>query len=249
MFDPFRDFAQAGYLRNRFGEKDPKIVQELEHQLFRAGLDEAIAHLAKRRVVRYVDFLEVHRILFTAFYPWAGRDRAATAPDIAVSKAGTWFSHPLDARRAVEEGLRIAHDKQRLRQRPGEVMGWFAFGHPFLDGNGRTMLVVHSELCHRAGFCIEWHRTTKSDYLAALSEEIASPGRGALDAYLLRFVGVHQERQWWGGTIGSLPGLGGGKGTEDTIEGEYRDAEVSQKYREFERRRGYRIEPDAGGQD
>ena len=34
---------------NRFGEKDPKIVQELEHQLFRAGLDEALAHLAKRR--------------------------------------------------------------------------------------------------------------------------------------------------------------------------------------------------------
>jgi cell filamentation protein len=29
-------------------------------------------------------------------------------PDIAVFKAGTWFSHPLDARRAVEEGLRIA---------------------------------------------------------------------------------------------------------------------------------------------
>lgn len=238
MFDPFKDFEQAGYLRNRFVEKDPKIVQELEHQLFRAGLNEAIVYLAKRRTLGYDDFLEVHRILFSAFYPWAGQDRAATAPDIAVTKAGTWFSHPLDARRAVEAGLQIARDKRQLRERPGEVMGLFAYGHPFLDGNGRTMLVIHSELCHRAGFCIEWHRTRKSDYLAALSAEIASPGRGILDGYLLPFAGGRQERQQWGGAIDVLPGLNG-EGAEDTVEGAYGEPEVSQKYREFARRRGY----------
>lgn len=242
MFDPFKDFAQAGYLRNRFGEKDPKIVQELEHQLFRASLDDAIAYLAKRKALAYADFLEVHGILFSAFYPWAGQDRAVTAPDIAVTKAGTWFSHPRDARLAVEEGLRIARDKQQLARRPGEVMGLFAYGHPFLDGNGRTMLVVHSELCHRAGFSIEWHRTMKADYLAALSREIESPGRGILDAYLLPFVGAHQERQLWGGAIGALPGLDG-QGAEDTVAGEYRDAGVAEQYRYFEQRRGYRIEP------
>ena len=248
MFDPFKDFEQAGYLRNRYREKDPKIVQELEHQLFRAGLDEAIAHLAKRRNLGYEDFLEVHRILFSAFYPWAGQDRAAMAPDIAVTQAGTWFSHPLDTRRAVEAGLQIARDKRQLRQRLGEVMGLFAYGHPFLDGNGRTMLVVHSELCHRAGFCIEWQRTRKTDYLAALSEEIASPGRGILDGYLRPFVGDHQERAWWGGAIGTLPGLDG-RGTEDTVEGEYSDAEVSQKYRQFQERRGYRTEPIGEGDE
>ena len=245
MFDPFEDFEQAGYLRNSYAEKDLQIVQELEHQLFRAGLDQAIAHLAKRRSLGYDDFLAVHRILFSEFYPWAGQDRAATAPGIAVTKAGTWFSHPADARRAVEEGLRIARDKRQLRQRPGEVMGLFAYGHPFLDGNGRTMLVVHSELCHRAGFSIEWHRTRKTDCLAALSAEIASPGKGILDVYLEPFVGVHQERQLWGGVIDTLPGLDG-QGTEDTIAGEYSDAKVSQQYRDFERQRGYSIESGDG---
>ncbi|RTL32500.1 MAG: cell filamentation protein Fic [Burkholderiales bacterium] len=242
MFDPFKDFEQAGYLRNRYGEKDSEIVQELEHELFRARLDDAVEYLSRCRTVGYGEFLEVHRILFSAFYPWAGQDRVTTAPDIAVSKAGTLFSHPFDARRAVEAGLRIAADKRQLRQRPGEVMGLFAYGHPFLDGNGRTMLVVHSELCHRAGFCIEWHRTKKADYLTALSQEIASPGRGILDAYLRQFVGAHQERHLWGGAIGALPGLNG-RGTEDTVEGEYRDEAVQQKYRDFEQRRGYRIEP------
>jgi fido (protein-threonine AMPylation protein) len=32
---------------------------------------------------------------------------------------------------------------------PSKVMGLFAYGHPFLDGNGRTMLIIHSELCRR----------------------------------------------------------------------------------------------------
>lgn len=241
MFDPFKDFDQAGYLRNRFGEKDPKIVQELEHQLFRASLDDAIAYLAKHKTVDYAEFLEVHRILFSAFYPWAGQDRAVTAPDIAVTKAGIWFSHPRDARRAVQEGLRIARDKKQLALRPGEVMGLFAYGHPFLDGNGRTMLVVHSELCHRAGFSIEWHRTTRAEYLAALSKEIESPGRGILDAYLLPFVGAHQERQLWGGAIGALKGLDG-QGSDDVVAGEYCDADVTLMYRAFEERRDYQYE-------
>jgi len=243
VFDPFKDFETAGYLRNKFNEKDPQIVQELEHQMFRSSLDEAITHLAKRRgTLCYEDFLAVHRILFEGFYPWAGQDRTVTAPDIAVTKSGTWFSHPAAAPLAVQEGLRIGSNKAQMRRRPGEVMGLFAYGHPFLDGNGRTMLVVHTELCHRAGFCIEWHRTSKSDYLTALSAEIATPGKGVLDAYLLPFVGESQDRQAWGGMIGGLPGLNG-KGEDDAVAGNYEDAEVSAQYREFERQRGYIIEP------
>ncbi len=237
MFDPFKDYDQVGYLRNRYGEKDPLIVSELEHALFRVGLDDALGYLAKRRTLTYADFLEVHKILFSAFYPWAGQDRAVTASNIAVSKVDTVFSHPLDAQRAVEEGLRIGQDKAALRQRPGEVMGWFAYGHPFLDGNGRTMLIIHSELCHRAGFCIEWHRTEKAGYLAALSAEIASPGQGILDAYLLNFVGASRERDLWGGAIGDIQGLDG-RSIEDTVDGEYSDAQVAQKYQAFELKRG-----------
>ncbi|GHU05546.1 hypothetical protein FACS1894158_08690 [Betaproteobacteria bacterium] len=237
MFDPFKDYEQVGYLRNRYGEKDPSIVCELEHTLFRAGLGEALGYLAKRRTLTYADFLEVHRILFSAFYPWAGQDRAATAPNIAVSKLDTMFCHPLDAQLAVEEGLRIGQDKVVMRQRPGEVMGLFAYGHPFLDGNGRTMLIIHSELCHRAGFCIEWRRTRKADYLAALSAEIASPGKDILDAYLLPFVGASQERDQWGGTISDIQGLDG-RSIEDTVDGEYSNAEVALRYKAFELKRG-----------
>lgn len=236
MFDPFKDFDQAGYLRNRYGEKDPEIVRELEHTMFRAGLDDALAYVARRKTLVYDDFLAVHRILFSEFYPWAGQDRAATAPNSAVSKAGTMFCHPLDARRAVEEGLRIGQDKEAIQLRPGEVMGWFAYGHPFLDGNGRTMLIIHSELCHRAGFCIEWQHTCKEDYLTALSAEISSPGKGHLDRYLCRFIGTSRERYLWGASIDGIQGLDG-RSVQNAVDGEYSDARVAQKYQEFEMNR------------
>lgn len=53
MFDPFKDFETAGYLRNMFAEKDPQIIQEMEHQMFRPGLGETIAPaLASHRTAR-----------------------------------------------------------------------------------------------------------------------------------------------------------------------------------------------------
>ena len=236
MFDPFRDFEQVGYLRNLFHEKDPKIIRDLEHTMFRAGLDEALEYLSKCKKLVYDDFLNVHRILFSEFYPWAGQDRVVTAPQFAVSKAGTMFCHPQDIRRAMDEGLRMGQEKPYMRVHPGEVMGYFAYGHPFLDGNGRTMLIIHSELCHRAGFCIDWQRTKKIDYLAALSREISSPGKGLLDAYLVNFIEEPRDRIRWGGSIHGIQGLDG-SGIENSVDGEYSDTQVMAKYKKFEMNR------------
>ncbi|MGP0916029.1 Fic/DOC family protein [Serratia sp. CY70267] len=237
MFDPFNDFEQVGYLRNHHGVKDPEIVRHLEHTMFRAGLDEALVYLAGRADLCYEDFLEVHRILFEEFYPWAGQDRTITAPNCAVSKAGTMFCHPHDARLAIEQGLRLGQNAESMRQRPGEVMGFFAYGHPFLDGNGRTMLIVHNELCHRAGFSIDWHRTNKIDYLRALSAEIESPSKGLLDNYLFQFIGGTRDRNLWGESINGIRGLDG-QGIENSVDGEYTDIAVAQKYQSFEMNRG-----------
>lgn len=53
---------------------------------------------------------------------------------------------------------------------------------------------------------------------------------------------MSRDRQAWGGMIGGLPGLDG-KEMDDVVAGNYQDAGISEQYREFERRRGYRIEP------
>ena len=242
MFDPFRDFATAGYLRNHEAENDLDLIKVAEHELFRAKVGEAIAFLSKAKRLEYRHFLEVHKILFQGLYPWAGQDRATTTPDLAISKAGTLFAHPHAARLAVEEGLRIGQDKKKMREAPGLVMGLFAYGHPFLDGNGRTMLVVHWELCHRAGFAIDWNRTSKTDYLTELSKEIAMPSRGILDAYLLAFVTERQGHDDWASFAPDLKGLDG-RHVDDVVDGSFDDLQVATKYEDFERRRGYEILP------
>lgn len=240
MFDPFRDYETAGYLRNTTGEKDLAIVKRLEHTVFVANLADVMGFLSKRKVISYADFLHVHGMLFGDLYPWAGQDRQQTVPDIAISKAGTLFAHPADAARAANLGLQIAHDKKQFRQKPGEVIGLFAYAHPFLDCNGRTMLLVHADLCRRAGFSIDWLRTNKNDYLKALSAEIEQPGKGILDTYLQPFISDPMDTQAWTAVVPQIQGLDGIPAA-DTIEGSFADPGVSQKYREFEQRRGYEI--------
>jgi len=42
-----------------------------------------------------------------------------------------------------------------MKQRPGEVMGYLAYGHPFLDGNGRAIMVVRAVMAERASISID----------------------------------------------------------------------------------------------
>ena len=65
-----------------------------------------------------------------------------------------------------------------MREKAGEVMGYLAHGHPFLDGNGRIIMVIHSVLAQRAGFSVDWASTDKTAYLQALTKELDDPGKG-----------------------------------------------------------------------
>ncbi|WP_342729332.1 Fic family protein [Bradyrhizobium sp. B097] len=94
----------------------------------------------------YQDVLGTHKQLFEDVCPWAGEDRAATAPNTAVTKGDVLFAHPGQAQRAVEYGLQLGNDPAVMVKKPGEVMGDLAYGHPFLDGNGRAIMVVHAVL-------------------------------------------------------------------------------------------------------
>jgi cell filamentation protein len=129
-FDPFGDFDTQGYLRNFAKEKDPAIVKRLEHTSFLTGIDAALAALSKRRELGYADVLQTHKTLFDAVYPWAGQDRTQTAPHLTIRKGPVVFANPADIRRAVEHGLRLGQNKAVMLAKPGEVMGYLAFGHP-----------------------------------------------------------------------------------------------------------------------
>lgn len=214
-FDPFGDFETAGYLQNSLRLKDPIEVKESEHLSFEASIEDALACLAKRKPITFQTVLKVHKTLFSGFYPWAGKDRNELVPHLAVFKGShndprsTAFERPEFIKRSVDYALKLAADKKHFREHPGEVMGQLAFAHPFLDGNGRTILLVFMELCYRAKFAIDWSKTNKDDYLRALSDEIREPGQGHLDTYLKPFRVAISSRDEWPATISGIRGLDG----------------------------------------
>ena len=240
-FDPFGDFSTRGYLRNKAGLHDPTAVKQFEHVAFLNKLDDAFAHLRKKKRLTYADVLNTHRILFEDVYPWAGQDRAQTAPDIAITRGPVLFSHPNDARAAVEYALARGQDKTVMASRPGEVMGYLAYGHPFLDGNGRTIMTVHTELAQRAGISIDWARTDKVDYLQALTRELDEPGKGQLDTYLKPFIRTSVGHDRLAGHVSGVTGLAGPATLPDAAKevlGRFSDPAVSARYRLQQQRRG-----------
>ena len=237
MFDPFDDFDDKGYLQNALGLKDPADIKEAEHAQFLAQLTEAVEFLAGLEEITFEDFLKTHAILFGAFYPtWAGKSRASVLPDKNIDKGDTIFCHPRMVQSAVEYGLQIA-SSSKFKQHAGKAMGQFAFGHPFLDGNGRTMLLIHAELCYRAGFSIDWTRTNKAEYLRALTNEIAKPQEGHLDKYLAPFISEERiELARWQEVVMSMPGLD--SVDEEPGEATPYDDKVMAQYRQFVDARG-----------
>ncbi len=238
-FDPFGDFETRGYLHNVARTKDSKIIRQMEHASFTTGLDAAFAKLASRKQLSYDDVLSTHKTLFDAVYPWAGQDRLTTAPRLVVSKGNDTtkisFAYPQDIRRAVDFGLGHGQDKKFMATRPGEIMGYLAYGHPFLDGNGRTIMVLHCVLAQRAGLSIDWAATSKNDYLAALTNELEDPHKGHLDDYLKLFIKDAVSYGELAANIAAAPGLDG-EG-EDIVLGTTDDPELTAQYQTQELKR------------
>ena len=154
--------------------------------------------------------LTTHAILFGAVYPWAGQDRSQTAAKLTISRGTVIFANAAEIRPAVEFALRKGRDRDYMKARPGEIMGYLAWAHPFLDGNGRTIMTVHSVLAQRAGFSIDWGTTNKDAYLDALAEEIENPQKRRLDSYLEPFVRDPIAYEQLATVIVQAPGLIGG---------------------------------------
>ena len=240
-FDPFGDFDTAGYLQNLLQLKDPIEVKKLEHISFEASLEDALACLADAKSIGYESVLNTHKILFSDFYHWAGKDRNELTPNLAVFKGqyndprSTVFERPDFIRISVDYALKLAADPKRFKAHPGEVMGQLAFAHPFLDGNGRTILLIFMELCYRANFGIDWSKTTKHDYLLTLSEEIREPFKGLLDNYLSDFVVTRISRDEWPAIIGGINGLDG-LDKEDITYQSLENPEIQKLYKGYDTR-------------
>jgi cell filamentation protein len=190
ILDPFGDFETEGYLRNVYGVKDLELIGHLETAVFQQEVLRTVRFLRRVPILQYEHITETHRQLFDSLYPWTGQDRSVTAPTIAIAKGGykTLFSHPADCRLAAEYALREGQDVKYLRAHPGELFGYLAYSHPFLEGNGRTNLTVFAELARRANFHVKWEDINKQEFLDTLTAELLRPGQGTMDQLVLPYV-------------------------------------------------------------
>lgn len=160
-----------------------------------------------------------------------------TTPDLAISKGTVLFAHPDQIQRAVDYALTHGQDKEFMREKPGVVMGYLAYGHPFLDGNGRTIMVVHGVMAQRAGISIDWAATDKVGYLSALTKELDNPDQGHLDGYLKPFIRGAVGTERLAAEIALAPGLDGndeqnevlGKTSDPALKARYEQQELKRK--------------------
>lgn len=125
MFDPFGNFSTVGYLRNVYGFQEKNLVSAAERFEVASNAAEAADFLRRLKPPKYDDVLKVHGILFGDLYPWAGQGRSATAPNIAITKAGIddMFPRPGHERRAMDYALGLASNPSTMKSSPGEIMG------------------------------------------------------------------------------------------------------------------------------
>jgi hypothetical protein len=114
------------------------------------------------------------------------------------------------------------------------------FGHPFLDGNGRTIVTLFSALAQRAGFSVDWSATDKDAYLNALTQEIDAPSKGHLDNYLEQFMREPIAHEELAAQVIKTPGLDGRlpAGDENEVVGNVDAPEVKAQYEAMLLKRG-----------
>lgn len=192
IFDPFNNYEDVGYLNNVFHIKNMEIIKTLEHATFLINLPNALNYLSpiKRQDYNCQIISNVHKILFNDFYPWAGQFHNDLFPDLIISKGHITFAFP-DCLKNILNYTFNTYFKQSdayIRKNIGDIISSLCYAHPFLDGNGRTILTILHVICQNAGFHINWSKSKKDDYLDVLTEDLEHPNNEILNKYLSTLI-------------------------------------------------------------
>jgi cell filamentation protein len=178
-------------LINRFGEKDPKRLAQIEREVSN------LVSLSLRRNPINGDFdikhlTEIHKRVFDPIYPWAGQVRDFTLTKLRPDGFVTVFAHPQEFPKLAHE-LKILMDetKKFTAIKPDEFPQKIAHAyqiinemHTFREGNGRVHRLYLDALAKNAGYKLDFEKLTKDawNYAASMSGRIYAaeqyiPGR------------------------------------------------------------------------
>lgn len=156
-------------LKNRFGVRDAKVLNELEAASFSEQRKKAVPGFTAD-----MDGLRaVHKLMFQQIYEWAGKTRGETVTidgetfkpaDHILSKGATRFGPASVSVRGLPEQLakyrkslddlksRGTLTKEKWAEITADQVGLINHVHPFREGNGRTMRRFIELSAERYGF-------------------------------------------------------------------------------------------------
>lgn len=170
-WNPFGDPEGSPYLRNVEALTDPRLIAMTEFGMIGRNMPAALTMLEAEPCLGLLSWQQTHRILFGELYPWAGTLRHVSAARGSISEFSPWRMIERHAEAAFQ--LADTSSTEAFIDVMGEVYGGMARCHPFLEGNGRSMNAVFSELCARAGIGIAWDAIRRDEWLEALTSAVA----------------------------------------------------------------------------
>lgn len=177
-WDPFGDQTTNGILRNHLRVHDGSVLGSMEYVSIRANMPRAIIDLRGDETIDLGSWLRTHHTLLADVFPWAGTIRHV---DVYRGPVKFNFHHLLA--REIEPVFQKANDPGFLRENIGYIYGELAFNHPFLDGNGRSLNTVFTELLRRSGLQLDWGSVDRTEYLKHLTQAVLLTNYSALDSY------------------------------------------------------------------
>jgi cell filamentation protein len=176
-------------LKNRRGLRDAAALEAFETVMTAQASDEP---LPKGRL-SVAHYCAVHRHLFGAIYPWAGRYRK-----VRLSKGRSAFCYPENIAKQMRK---LFSDLRKANYLRGLGIDGFSKAaarclaelnaiHPFREGNGRTQLTFLILIARQAGFRLDLEKLHPTRFLAAMIKSFSGQ-EGPLQKELRQLVIVN----------------------------------------------------------
>lgn len=161
-------YPGTGVLKNRFGIRDRKALEEKERTITMIRLVELDKNPVKGKFD--LDHLrEIHRRIFSDVYDWAGEIRTV---NISRGNVFCQFNYIPEQAGILFEKLKKENylkglDKDKAAERLAYYLGEINAIHPFREGNGRAQRAFIRQLAREAGWIIRFDCTTDEMYEAS----------------------------------------------------------------------------------
>jgi len=161
---------------NKLDIKDPQLIHELERELLFKAYEYFHIALSEETLFDALYFREVHKLLFSELYAWAGEFRS-----VNISKGESMFypainladfSNDIFIQLSKENYLRdfeAFRDREAFAKRLAYYMCELIVLHPFNEGNGRALRLFFDMIVTYNGYdYIDYAETLEgNDFISA----------------------------------------------------------------------------------